>query len=74
MKKVICRCNKVIKLDHYYDETFLNIHINDKGCLVKQGKSDDDENMGNDDLFKIDKISNVENDCESEVLKALLWS
>ncbi|RGB35291.1 hypothetical protein C1646_667887 [Rhizophagus diaphanus] len=28
MKKVICRCGKVIKLGHRYDETFLNIHVN----------------------------------------------
>ncbi|CAB4476852.1 unnamed protein product [Rhizophagus irregularis] len=37
MKKVICRCGKVIKLGCRYDETFLNIHVNGKGCLAKQG-------------------------------------
>ena len=37
MKKVIYRCGKVIKLGHRYDETFLNIHVNGKGCLAKQG-------------------------------------
>ncbi|CAG8476182.1 21013_t:CDS:2 [Gigaspora margarita] len=97
MKKVICHCGKVIKLGRRYDETFLNIHVNDKGCLAKQGvrsilnyfkltpkskkiknddsissaeewESDDDEKMDDNDLFKIDKINNVENDCESEVL------
>ena len=28
MKKVICRCGKVIKLGRRYDETFLNLHVN----------------------------------------------
>ncbi|CAG8613126.1 17738_t:CDS:2, partial [Racocetra persica] len=99
IKKVICHCGKVIKPGHRYDETFLNIHVNSKGCLAKQEvqlilnyfkliskskkiksdncvssaeewESDDDENMGNNDLFKIDEISNVKNDCESEVLSA----
>ena len=37
MKKIICRCGKIIKLGHRYDETFLNIHVNGKGCLAKQG-------------------------------------
>ena len=37
MKKVICCCGKIIKLGRHYDETFLNIHVNDKGCLAKQG-------------------------------------
>ncbi|CAG8472868.1 12759_t:CDS:10, partial [Racocetra persica] len=98
IKKVICRCDKVIKLGHRYNEPFLNIHVNGKGYLAKQGvrsilnyfkliskskkiksddcvssaeewKSDDDKNMDNDDLFKIDEISDIENDCESEVLK-----
>jgi len=36
MKKVICRCGKIIKLGRRYDETFLNIHVNGKECLVKQ--------------------------------------
>ncbi|CAG8807138.1 10431_t:CDS:1, partial [Dentiscutata erythropus] len=36
MKKVICCCDKAIKLGHCYDETFLNIHINSKGFLAKQ--------------------------------------
>ena len=97
MKKVICRCGKVIKLGRRYDETFLNIHVNGKGCLAKQGvqsilnffklipkpkkikidddvssteewKSDDDEEMDDDDLFSVDEISDVENNCENEVL------
>src|SRR5687768_10100152 len=97
MKKVICRCGKVIKLGRRYDETFLNIHVNSKGCLAKQGvqsilnffklipkpkkikidddvssteewKSDDDEEMDDDDLFSVDEISDVENNCENEVL------
>ena len=97
MKKVICRCGKVIKLGRRYDETFLNLHVNGKGCLAKQGvqsilnyfkpiskskriknedgissaeewESDDDEKMGDDDLFKVDEISDAENDRESEVL------
>ncbi|CAG8804691.1 20566_t:CDS:2, partial [Gigaspora rosea] len=37
MKKVICHCGKVIKLGCRYDETFLNIHVDSKGCLAKQG-------------------------------------
>lgn len=97
MKKVICRCGKVIKLGRRYDETFLNIHVTGKGCLAKQGvqsilnffkpiskqkkikiddgvssaeewESDDDEGMDDDDLFNVDEISDVENDCENEVL------
>ncbi|CAB4475540.1 unnamed protein product [Rhizophagus irregularis] len=37
MKKVICRCGKAIKLGRRYNETFLNIHVDGKGCLAKQG-------------------------------------
>src|ERR1043165_9152966 len=37
MKKVICHYGKIIKLGRHYDETFLNIHVNGKGCLAKQG-------------------------------------
>ncbi|CAG8746725.1 32688_t:CDS:2 [Gigaspora margarita] len=87
----------IIKLGRRYDEIFLNIYVNSKGCLAKQGvrsilnyfklipkskkiknddsissaeewESDDDKKMDDDDLFKIDKINDVENDCESEVL------
>ncbi|PKC00754.1 hypothetical protein RhiirA5_427734 [Rhizophagus irregularis] len=74
-KYIICRYGKVIKLDCRYDETFLNIHVNGKGCLAKQGvhsaeewKSDDDKKMDDDDLFNVDEISDVENDCEDEIL------
>ncbi|CAG8810807.1 42524_t:CDS:1, partial [Gigaspora margarita] len=94
---VICHCGKVIKLGCCYNETFLNIHVNGKGCLAKQEvrsilnyfkltskskkiknddsissaeewESDDNEKMDDDDLFKIDEINDMENDCESEVL------
>ncbi|GBB89637.1 hypothetical protein RclHR1_16390001 [Rhizophagus clarus] len=97
MKKVIYRCDKIIKLGHRYDETFLNIHVNGKGYLAKQEvqsilnyfkpvskskktknddevssaeewESDDNERMDNDDLFNVDKISDVKNDYENEVL------
>ncbi|CAG8715685.1 2570_t:CDS:1, partial [Racocetra fulgida] len=91
----ICCCAKVIKLGHYYNKTFLNIHVNDKGYLAKQGvrsilnyfkpiskskkiksdncvssaeewESDDDKNIDNNDLFKINKISDIKNDCKSD--------
>lgn len=97
MKKVICRCGKIIKLGRRYDETFLNLHVNGNGCLAKQGvqsilnfykpisklkkiksgddvssaeewDSDDDEGMNDDDLFNVDEMSEIESDCENEIL------
>ncbi|CAG8805380.1 14494_t:CDS:10, partial [Gigaspora margarita] len=65
MKKIICHCDKVIKLGHHYDETFLNIHVNSKGCLAKQGvhaeewESDDDEKMNNDSFIIHEYISHT---------------
>ena len=37
MKKIICRCGKIIKLGCRYNKTFLNLHVNGKGYLAKQG-------------------------------------
>ncbi|CAB5394396.1 unnamed protein product [Rhizophagus irregularis] len=77
MKKVICHCGKVIKLGRRYDETFLNIHVNvskskkiknDDISSAEEWESDDDKKMDDDDLFNVDEISDVENDCEDEIL------
>ncbi|PKC04358.1 hypothetical protein RhiirA5_422372 [Rhizophagus irregularis] len=67
MKRVIYHCDKIIKLNHYYDKIFLNIHVNSKGCLAnsaEEWESGDNEGMDNDDLLNINAISDVENDHE----------
>ena len=72
-KKVICICEKTVKLNRKWDEDYLNRHVNGNGCNRKTGqrsiycffkskKGDNDDGVSSEEKYDSDICDDMDND------------